>query len=123
MLSRSASQKQNACAKTLPIFDGKMRYDLVFSYKGTRRMEDGAYRGPLYVCRVKYVQIAGHKPSKKNELDATTESTEVWMMPVADSNLVVPYYISIPTNMGMASMKSTKFEVTLPSKGRRNLLD
>jgi hypothetical protein len=121
--ARTQKQKQEACSKTLPIFDGKMRYDLIFSYKGTRRVEDG-YKGPVYVCRVKYVQIAGHKPGKKdNDLDAAAENTEVWMVPVADSNLVVPYYISVPTTMGRASMKSTKFEVTLPSKGRRSLID
>jgi hypothetical protein len=117
-------QRAEACSKTLPIFDGKMRYDLIFSYKGTKRLKEGHYKGPVYVCRVKYVQIAGHKPDKKGkELDAAAENTEVWMLPVADADLVVPYYISVPTNMGRASMKLTKFDVTLPSRGRRSILD
>ena len=42
----------DVCNKRLPIFDGKLRYDLVLSPKGTHSIERGKLRGTAYVCRV-----------------------------------------------------------------------
>ena len=49
----------------LPIFDGKLRYDLVLSPKGTHAISGvGKLRGTAYVCRA-FVPIAGHKGGER----------------------------------------------------------
>jgi hypothetical protein len=114
----------DACNKRLPIFDGKIRYDLVLSPKGTRSISPtGRLHGTAYVCRVNYVPIAGHKPSKQGS-DYATGNTgiEVWLVPLPEAGLLVPYYIHVPTPAGTASMVTARFDVDT-SGGRHALAD
>jgi hypothetical protein len=126
LLSRVAGGKKggaDACERKLPIFDGKMRYDLIFSYKGTRQLSsDGGYNGPAFVCKVKFVAIAGHKPGRKEDVISNSENIEVWLVPVPEAHLVVPYHVSIPTAAGAASMTSERFEIETPARGRKRAL-
>lgn len=111
---------ERACARRIPIFDGKLRYDLVLSYKGKQKIGNrGNLRGTAYVCRVKYVPVAGHKP-KKDDNDYVTGNSgiEVWLVPMREAGLMVPYYISVPTPAGSASVISARFEVDM--KGGRS---
>ena len=51
------------CNRTLPIFDGAARFNMVLSYAATRIVEKPGYKGPVLVCNVRYVPIdeARHK--------------------------------------------------------------
>jgi hypothetical protein len=118
LLSQSRiGQKEHApCTRRLPVFDGKMRYDLVLFPKGTRSIgKQGIMRGTAHVCGVRYVPIAGHKPGKQGDEDYMTGNTgmEVWLVPLPDAGLVAPYYISVPTPAGAASLVSAKFDVQM----------
>ena len=68
LLSQAHSGKEDACNKRLPIFDGKIRYDLVLSSK-RYEIDPGAgkLRGTAYVCGVRYVPVAGHKWQARRE--------------------------------------------------------
>jgi hypothetical protein len=114
----------NACDKRIPIFDGRIRYDLVLSPKGTRTIGGaGKLRGTAHVCRVGYIPIAGHKLGKQGA-DYATGNTgiEVWLVPVPEAGLLVPYYVHVPTPAGTASMVTAKFDLETPS-GRHALAD
>jgi hypothetical protein len=126
LLSRMTGAKTGgaaACERRLPIFDGKMRYDLIFSYKATRRLQRaGGYHGPAYICKVKFVAIAGHKPERKKGVMSSSANIEVWLVPIPDAHLVVPYHVSIPTAAGVASVTSERFEILTAARGRRRAL-
>jgi len=113
---------EEACKTRIPIFDGKERYDLVFTHKKTIQLNDDqvkSYKGPAYVCRVKYVPIAGHKPDRKShKFMVTTENIEMWLLPMPEAKLYVPYYIVVPTPVGYATLTSTVFQVDEPGIGR-----
>ena len=69
LLSQARLNRGEACNKRLPIFDGKIRYDLVLSPKGTRNVGSaGNLRGTAYVCSVRFVPIAGHKMGNRERL-------------------------------------------------------
>ncbi len=120
-LSRHGS---DACNRRLPVFDGKTRYDLVLSPKGTRNIgNSGRLRGTAYVCSVRYVPIAGHKPGRgENDYAAGNTGIEVWLVPVPEAGLMVPYYVNVPTPAGTASMVTARFDIETPS-GRHALAD
>jgi hypothetical protein len=101
------------CSRRLPIFDGKARYDLQLSYKGSKAITAAnGYKGPAYICKVKFIPIAGHKPGDDDsKFAAANEGMEIWMMPVAKAGLYVPYYIYVPTQVGTATLTSTSFDV------------
>jgi hypothetical protein len=105
----------NACNRRLPIFDGKLRYDIVLAPKGTRSIGNaGRLRGTAYVCSVHYVPIAGHKPGKQDDYVSSNGGIEVWLVPLPEAELLVPYYIVVPTPVGTASMITAKFDVETP---------
>lgn len=121
VLSNVGSYKtgHSVCNQRMPIFDGKARYDLVLSYKRMKRIRTRiGYRGPAYVCKVKFIPIAGHRPSNKDsKYAARTESMEIWLIPIKKAKLYIPYYVYIPTPMGAASLTASHYDVTV--NGRR----
>ena len=123
ILSNVGAERTGAevCNRHLPIFDGKARYDLHLSYKRTKQVKTGdGYKGPAYVCKVKYIPIAGHRPGdEESGYAAKNEAIEVWMIPISQSGLFVPYYIYIPTPVGAASLTAVRFDVNVPGFGRR----
>ncbi len=125
LLSQARSSREDVCNKRLPIFDGRIRYDLVLSPKGTRTIPTaGRLRGVAYVCSVRYVPVAGHKMGRPGENDIASGNTgiEVWLVPVPEAGLIVPYYVHVPTPAGTASMVTAKFDVQTPA-GRHALAE
>lgn len=125
LLSQARLGHGEVCNKRLPIFDGKIRYDLILSPKGTRSIgSSGKLQGTAYVCNVRFVPIAGHKMGRPGENEVATGNSgiEVWLVPVPEAGLVIPYYIHLPTPAGTASMVTAQFDVQTPA-GRHALVD
>lgn len=110
----------NPCTRRIPVFDGKQRFDLVFSYKRSAPLSEVGSKSPLqaFVCRVKYVPISGHKMNKETKFMASTNDIEIWLIPVDEAKLFVPYYVSLPTPMGAATITSAKVNIDTPGGGR-----
>jgi hypothetical protein len=100
-----------ACQRTTPIFDGRMRYDLQFAYKRMEHVKaDKGYEGPVLVCAVYFTPVAGYVPSRATiKYLAAQRDMEVWLAPVAATRVLVPYRVSIPTPMGTGVMQATQF--------------
>lgn len=126
MLSNVGVNKSGAevCGKRLPIFDGKARYDLQLSYKSSKNITaSNGYKGPAYICKVKFIPIAGHRANdEESAYAAGNEGIEVWMMPIPEAALYVPYYINVPTQVGTATLTSAGVSVEASGDMRRALI-
>jgi hypothetical protein len=115
LLTNVGSNKSGTevCTRKLPIFDGKARYDLQLSYKKTQSVTTGhGYSGPAYICKVKFQPISGHRRGdSESQYAAANEGIEIWMIPLAQADLYVPYYIYIPTAVGTATLTSSNIRV------------
>jgi uncharacterized protein DUF3108 len=111
-----------ACQRTTPIFDGRMRYDLKFAYKRMEHVKaDKGYEGPVVVCAVYFAPIAGYVPSRAAIKYLTSErNMEVWLAPIAATHVLVPYRVSIPTPMGNGVMQATQFITMGPPRAASN---
>jgi hypothetical protein len=117
MLTRSATV--DPCDRRIPIFDGKERFDLLFSRKGEMRVTEQAPSGQpgvAIICRVRYLPIAGHKIDSDTKFMAANDGIEVALRPVPSANVFVPYQISIPTMAGSATIVSKRVEIVSPGK-------
>jgi hypothetical protein len=106
-----------ACQRTTPIFDGRMRYNLQFAYKRMEQIKtEKGYEGPVVVCAVYFTPVAGFIPHRTTiKYLAAQREMEVWLAPVANTRVLVPYRISIPTPIGLGVMHATQFvSVALP---------
>lgn len=105
----------NPCSRRIPIFDGKQRFDLVLSNIKRAKLDNGTI---AYVCRVKYLPIAGYKLNSETKFMRDTNGIEIWLIPVAAANIYVPYHVVLPTYAGAASITSTSVLIDVPGKGR-----
>jgi len=94
-----------ACARTLPLFDGRQRYDIAMSFV---RMETVPFgNGQAAVCRIRYQPIAGHRDNRRVNQDlAANTNMYVWLAQVGDEALVAPVRIEIGLDFGTLSVEA-----------------
>jgi hypothetical protein len=100
-----------ACQRTTAIFDGRLRYNLQFAYKRMEQVKaDKGYEGPVVVCAVYFVPVAGYIPHRPSIKYLTSQrDMEVWLAPVGATRVLVPFRVSIPTPIGVGVMQATQF--------------
>jgi hypothetical protein len=121
----SRGSPTNPCERRIPIFDGQQRFDLLFSYKGRTGVKEQLASGQpavAIVCKVRYLPIAGHKVDLQTQFLAANEEIEVALWPIPAANVYVPYYITVPTLVGAASVVSKRVEIAFPGKPEIALL-
>ncbi|MFL9824605.1 DUF3108 domain-containing protein [Rhodoplanes sp. SY1] len=103
-----------ACARTLPIFDGRMRFDLQLAFKRLETVKsERGYSGPVAVCTVTFKPIAGYIPDRPAIAYLSRQrDMEIWLAPLAGTRVVVPYKIIIPTPFGLGVLEATQFVAT-----------
>ena len=103
----------DSCNRTIAIFDGRQRYDLVFTYDSTETAKDvKGYSGPMLVCRVDYRPIAGHRPSRLQvKFMEDNKRIFVWLAPVAGTRVLFPIKVSIVTLVGVVLVEAETFAV------------
>ena len=105
----------SVCEHTLPVFDGRQRYDLVITPKRivtVKRTTPAGYGGPAVICAVKFIPIAGYQPDNPGiRLMQQSNQIEVWLIPVRGTNMYVPYRIVLPTPVGYGSALVTSIQV------------
>jgi hypothetical protein len=98
-----------ACNRTLPVYDGFTRFDVALSYAGTRRVQAKGYSGSVVMCNVRYTPIAGHRNRKSVQFMTDNKDIQVWLAPVGQSRVVVPFRISVATMVGATVIEATEF--------------
>jgi len=100
-----------ACGRNLAVFDGKLRYDLKLAYKRTEnvRAEKG-YIGPVIVCSVAFVPIAGFVPDRPAvKYLSESRDIEVWLAPIAGTRVMVPFRAQLATPFGLGVIEAIQF--------------
>ncbi|MEJ0091990.1 MAG: DUF3108 domain-containing protein [Methylocella sp.] len=101
-----------ACNRTIPIYDGFVRFDIALSYTGTRDVAIQGYSGPVAVCAARYIPISGHRrDSRSTRFMAENRQIEVWLAPVERAHVVVPVRVELMTVAGDALIEAVEFSV------------
>jgi hypothetical protein len=99
----------SACNRRVPVFDGYTRFDVTLTYVGVKEVKTNGYSGPVTICSARYVPIAGHKPSNKaTQFMAENRDMNVWLAPVPNQRIVVPYRVSLMTMAGTAVIEASE---------------
>jgi hypothetical protein len=99
-----------ACNRTLPVFDGGARFDVVLSYAETRNVTIPGYSGPVIVCNARYVPIAGHRPDRAaTKFMEDNRDLSVWLAPVEGTRVLLPMHISIRTMLGTSIIEASRW--------------
>jgi Protein of unknown function (DUF3108) len=108
-----------ACQRTIPVFDGRMRYDLQLAFKHLDKVKsEKGYQGTVVVCSVYFMPIAGHVPERSAiKYLIEQRDMELWFAPIAGTRLLAPYRGSIPTPIGLGVLQAKEF-VSVPAAPR-----
>lgn len=100
-----------ACRRTIPVFDGRMRFDLQLSFKRIEKVAaHKGYQGPVAVCGVQFMPLAGYVPERAAiKYLMAQQDMEIWLAPIPGTRVVVPYRISLQTPLGQGVLEATQF--------------
>ena len=112
------------CRRTIPVFDGAMRFNVVLSYGETKKADGPGYAGPVLVCNVRYVPIAGHRPARPaTKFMTENKEISVWFAPVQSQRVLMPVRIALRTLYGLGVAEASSWSVegdakVAPASGR-----
>ncbi|MBB4065134.1 DUF3108 domain-containing protein [Gellertiella hungarica] len=100
---------KKVCPRSLPIFDGETRMDLVLAAKGTKPFKFDGYAGEAMVCSVRFVPKGGYKQGRKDiEYLKRSSEMEIWFASAGKVRLMAPVFVRIPTQIGMLTISARK---------------
>ncbi|MEH3061211.1 MAG: DUF3108 domain-containing protein [Methylobacterium frigidaeris] len=103
------------CNRTIPVYDGASRFDVVLSYGETRSVEKPGYAGPVLICTARYRPIAGHRPGQPGVkfMEDNTDMS-VWLAPVEGTRVLIPLRIAVRTTLGTNIIEATRWSRSGP---------
>jgi hypothetical protein len=108
------------CNRTLPVFDGATRMNVVLTYAETRNVEVTGYSGPVLVCNARYVPVSGHRPERPaTKFMQENRDMSVWLAPVEGPRLLFPLKVSVRTMIGVGEMQASLWSLEGDGKASR----
>jgi hypothetical protein len=106
---------QDACRRTLPIFDGHQRYDLKLAFKRMDKVTaEKGYAGSVVVCSVSYEPIAGHRASiPLVKYLSEGHEMEIALAPIAGTRLLAPFRLSVVSMLANLTIEANRFETMM----------
>jgi uncharacterized protein DUF3108 len=104
-LARSVAESA-ACSGTAGVFDGKRRYDVIFTSlprETLQKTSHSPYAGETKRCRIKMRPLHGFKPGKPRPLDGT----ELWFAEVLSGAPPLPVRIETEISLGAVRLELT----------------
>jgi hypothetical protein len=100
-----------ACHTAAGVFDGRMRYDLKLDFKRMEMVKaEKGYRGPVVVCALYFSPVAGYIPDRPViKYLAGLRTIEIAFAPIAGTRILAPFWMKIPTPLGLAMLEATQF--------------
>jgi hypothetical protein len=104
---------KESCNRTLAIFDGRRRYDLVLSFMRMEQIRDKAEGASVLVCNVVLRPIAGHRANSMiMKYVAGRRDMEVAFAAITGTRFLAPFRLSVPTLIGTMAISATSFETS-----------
>lgn len=98
------------CNRTLPVFDGATRFNVILSYAETRQVQKPGYTGPVLVCAARYQAVAGHRPDRPGvRFMEENRDMSVWLAPVESARVLLPIRISVKTQIGTNIIEAVRW--------------
>lgn len=106
----AAASSDTPCDGSMPVFDGRARYNLRFEYSGQERVRTRAWAGNADVCNAFYEPIAGYEADEFPSEDLTSNPITMWFAEV-DEGVRIP--VRIRTNAGFGGVTVTARDIQI----------
>lgn len=103
-------QSEETCPRTLPIYDGESRMDLVLSPKGEKTMKVEGVETNVIVCGIRYIPRSGFRQGRDDiEYMSKSSGLEIWFAKSNTLKVYAPVYARVPTRIGPLHITAVKF--------------
>lgn len=103
-----------ACNRTIRMFDGKRRFDLVAGPATRQVLPEGftpLFSGEAETCEMRMVKIAGYGDGNPKDQATDSEPIRIWLGKLDDSGIGLPVRVTLPTGWGMLVAQLKKREI------------
>ncbi len=117
---------EHSCAVTVPVFDGKRRFDITGIDAGSDTVNDGeysVYNGPARLCDASFKMIAGEwkdrKPTRfwqKNDKEEGREPFHIWLATLAPGMPEMPVRLESGSVFGLIIVHLTGWHYATPDE-------
>ncbi|MCQ0987290.1 DUF3108 domain-containing protein [Jiella marina] len=97
----------SVCRRTLPVYDGWSRLDLLLAPAGSREISLRGFEGTAVNCNVRIRPVSGYDKKSKGLKFLQNQTISLWFAPIAQPDVFVPVYAQIPTTIGPLILKAT----------------
>ena len=99
--------RADSCKQTLPIFDGRRRYNLVFRETERTAIKSAPYSGPALRCRMELVRIAGFSRKPFLPRPETPPEAYIWLAQVNDGMPMIPVRMRVESSIATTMVHLT----------------
>ena len=95
------------CQRLMPVFDGRMRYNLKVSRSETQKPNHKirGFKGPVIICRIKIQPVSGYSiPKGGRKKTPANGDIEIWLTPTGPAGVLIPVKGRLPTPLGIAEI-------------------
>jgi hypothetical protein len=102
-----------SCNRTLPVFEGTQRFDVILSFGQKQSVKKPGYDGEVLVCNARYVPIAGHRPLRPAvKFMAENRDMSVWLAPIEGGRFLIPVRITLATMLGTTVIEAQNLKLS-----------
>lgn len=118
ILAGVGADAANPCGTVAPVFDGRRRYDISFTYVKDEpvKLDDNLFDGRAHLCQLHYKQIAGFKPKIMKEGAAFppifADFADIPAAGAPDGHYVVALKLWSQLSWGTVSVKLTRLQTS-----------
>jgi hypothetical protein len=101
------------CGRTVKMYDGEMRADLVLAYVEKGAMSVQGYEGPTVTCRLNFEPVSGYRKGRKAlEFLRKKSLIKVTFAPLGQTGIYAPIYATVGTEIGPITVRARRFDTT-----------
>lgn len=110
LVVRAASLGET-CSRTVRVFDGETRADLILSPLRMGTYATKGYSGPVAECAVRFMPVSGYQKGKKQlEYLRRNKNIRISFAPIGDTGLYAPIAARVGTTVGTVAVDALRFE-------------
>ncbi|PDQ21005.1 hypothetical protein CN311_10945 [Mesorhizobium sanjuanii] len=108
-----ADSLDKVCGRTVKLYDGEMRANLVLTYDSKGSTSVRGYEGETVTCRMGFEPVAGYRKNRKALKYLRDRAVIlVTFAPVGQTGVYAPIHATVTTQIGTLTVSAGRFEAT-----------
>src|SRR5262245_25792447 len=106
-----ADSPAEVCGRTLRIYDGEFRVDLILRPENSEQISIPGFNGTIVTCRVAFQPVAGYRQGRR-ALQFLRDKSLIRMTfaPLGSTGVYAPIHATIGTQIGTVTISARRFE-------------